>query len=271
VRRLLRTPKGLLILILLGLVCLAAFATDIRLIVTNVATAAAVAIVVDAPIMWIRNERWSFPDGALLTGLIVAMILSPNEPSSIVALTTVVSVWSKYLLRSGAANVFNPAALGLVVTFYGFSTGHSWWGALGELPPVASCALLATGAFIGKHVRKLPAIVAFLLTFYLVATVAAVVGDPTAVAELFRRPDVNAALFLAFFMLTDPPTSPPKTKDQPLYGAIAAVIGFAVFELVGAAHFLLVGLLGANVWEAWRRKRRANQRALRRWRSESTL
>jgi hypothetical protein len=44
-----------------------------------------------------------------------------------------------------------------------------------------------------------------------------------------------------------------------LFGAIAAAVSFAVLELVGAAFYLLVGLLAANAWEAFRRARNARR------------
>jgi hypothetical protein len=56
-------------------------------------------------------------------------------------------------------------------------------------------------------------------------------------------------------MVTDPPTSPPKPRDQFANGAITAIASYAVFELIGAAYFLLAGLLVANAWEALRRSR----------------
>src|SRR4029079_10407879 len=137
----------------------------------------------------------------------------------------------KYVVRFHTANVFNPAALALVATFYVFHTGQSWWGALPELPTVAVALLLATGAFICYRVNKIPAALAFLGAYYLLATVIAFVGEPKAVAELYRARDAHAALYFAFFMVTDPPTSPPKPRDQILFGIITAAASFAVFEL----------------------------------------
>src|SRR6185369_9447839 len=109
-------------------------------------------------------------------------------------------------------NVFNPAALALVATFYVFNTAQSWWGALPELTPIAVTVLLATGVFITFKVSKVPAVIVFLGTYYLLFTVTAFVGDPRRVAALYRAPDLNAALYFAFFMVTDPPTSPPKYR-----------------------------------------------------------
>lgn len=102
-------------------------------------------------------------------------------------------------------------------------------------------------------------VLAFLGGYFLLVTISAFLERAERVAELFRAPDVNAALFFAFFMVTDPPTSPPKHRDQLVYGGLVAVVSFAAFELVGAATFLLVGLLAANVWEAWRRARARTQ------------
>jgi hypothetical protein len=152
-----------------------------------------------------------FPDGAMLTGWIVALILSPHQPWYVAAVTAVVGVASKYAARVGNANVFNPAALALVATFYVFGTGQSWWGALPEITPLALTALFATGVFITRRVNKLPAVLAFLGCYYLLFTLTAFIGDPRRVAAIYRAPDLHAALFFAFFMVTDPPTSPPKT------------------------------------------------------------
>jgi hypothetical protein len=38
-------------------------------------------------------------------------------------------------------------------------------------------------------------------------------------------------------------------------GVITAVASYAVFEVIGAAYFLLAGLLVANAWESRRRWR----------------
>lgn len=254
-RRFARTPKGLLVVVLAVLTVIAAASAGVGLVAPGLAGAIVAAMLVDAPILRVTEGEWVFPDGAMLTGWIVAMILSPHDAWWIAAVTSVIAVASKYAFRGRAANVFNPAALALVVTFYLFDTGQSWWGALTEAPPLAIVALFATGIFITDRVKKVPLVLSFFGVYYLLVTVGAFVAEPARVAELYRVPDVNAALFFAFFMLTDPPTSPPRYRDQLWYGAIAAAAGFAVFEWLGAAHFLLSGLLVANVWEWWRRRR----------------
>ena len=116
--------------------------------------------------------------------------------------------------------------------------------------------LIATGVFIAARVNKMPLVLAFLGAYFLLFTVTAFVGDPRWVAEIFRPPDVEAALFFAFIILTDPPTSPAKYPDQIVCGVIVAVVSYAFFEWAGVVYYLLAGVLVGNVWEAWRRATR---------------
>lgn len=258
--RYLRTPKGLFTLVLLLLTAISATQQGWPLVLPGLVAAIVSAVLVDAPIIRWREGAWSYPDGALLTGWLVAMILTPHGAWYVAAITSMVAVLSKYPLRAGKANLFNPAAFGLVATFYIFDSGQNWWGALPELPYGWLVALFATGIYISVRLNKVPVVLAFLGVYYVLGTLTAFAGDPSRVMELFRAPDVHAALFFAFFMISDPPTSPARHRDQVIYGVIIAVVSYAVFELVGAAYFLLAGLLVANVWEGWRKTQMIRRR-----------
>jgi Na+-translocating ferredoxin:NAD+ oxidoreductase RnfD subunit len=260
VLRFFRTPKGLLIIVLVILVALAAPTAGIALVAPGLVSAVVVAGVMDTLILrWFRNA-WEFPSGAVLTGLLVAMVLTPYEPWYVPACTSAVAIASKYVARSRSANVFNPAALALVATFYVFNTGQSWWGALPEIRPIALVVLFATGVFIADRVNKIPLVLIFLGAYFLLFTLTAFVGDPGKVSEIFRAPDLHAVLFFAFFILTDPPTSPVRYPDQIMCGLMVALVSFAIFQWVGAAYYLLAGVLVGNVWEAWNRWRSYSRR-----------
>jgi Na+-translocating ferredoxin:NAD+ oxidoreductase RnfD subunit len=261
VRRFFRTPKGLVLIVLAILVALASFGTRITLLAPGLTAAVGVAALVDVLILRKKEHAWEFPSGAILTGLFVAMVLSPYEPWYVAAFTSALAIVSKYICRTRSANVFNPAALALVVAFYVFHSGQSWWGALPEITPMALTVLFATGIFITDRVNKMPLVMMFLGTYYLLFTLTAFLGDPIAVAEVFRTPDLHAVLFFAFFILTDPPTSPPKYRDQLVCAVIVAVASYAFFEWIGAAYYLLAGVLVGNIWEAWRRVRQFSNRA----------
>lgn len=253
--RFLRTPKGTLLIVLAIVLVVAAAGESVGRVAAGVGSAVAAAALMDACILRARKGRWVLPDGAVLSALIVAMVLSPHEPWWVVMVTALVAVGSKYLLRAGKANLFNPAALGLVATFYVFHTAQSWWGAMPEVSPLWIGLLVAVGVFTVQRVNKIPVVLAFLGTYYALFALAAFVGEPALVSEVYRTPDVQAALFFAFFMVTDPPTSPPRPRDHVIYGTICGVASFAFFETVGAAYFLLAGLLVANLWDGWRRAR----------------
>jgi hypothetical protein len=77
-RRFFSTPKGLLIIILAILTALAAPGEGIRLVAPGLAGAVVAAGLIDALILRKKRGEWEFPDGAVLTGLFVAMVLSPH-------------------------------------------------------------------------------------------------------------------------------------------------------------------------------------------------
>jgi Na+-translocating ferredoxin:NAD+ oxidoreductase RnfD subunit len=256
VRHFFRTSKGLLTLVLIALVTIAAPHEDIAAVGFGLVSAVAAAALLDVLILRTRHTRWEFPSGAVLTALIVSMILSTQTPWHVAALVSAFAIISKYFVRTRAGNVFNPAALAIVATFPLFREGQSWWGALPEVAPVAQLALLGTGIFIADRVNKMPLVLAFLASYYVLFTVSAFISDPAWVSEVFRTPDLQAVLFFALFILTDPPTSPVRYPDQLVFAVIVAVASFAIFEWTGAVYYLLAAVLIGNVWEAWRRVQR---------------
>lgn len=115
-------------------------------VLPNVATALSVAALIDAVgALWPR-DRWGIPGGTLLTGLIGALVMNPITPTSIIALTTAFAVARKYVLRTRRSNVFNAAALALVVACFAFGRGESRWDALTDLPTAVVVLLVVGGA-----------------------------------------------------------------------------------------------------------------------------
>jgi enediyne biosynthesis protein E5 len=256
-----KTPKGLLTLVLGVMIGIAARHEGASLVAPRLFGAVLTAGVFDAIVLRLRHPRWEFPSGAVLTAMIAGMVLSVQTPWYVVPATALAGVAAKYFVRTRGANVFNPAALGIVLLFPLFHPAQNWWGALPDAAPLAQLALPVGGIFIAWRVHKIPLVVAFLGFYFALFTGAAFVRDPGWVAEIFRTPDLQAVLYFAFFILTDPPTSPIAQRDQVVFAALVAVASFAVFESTGAVYYLLAGVLAGNVWEARRRvvfrKRRA--------------
>ena len=252
--RFFRTPKGILIVLLAVLIGVAAAFEHVVQLWQGLVASVLAASLVDVPLLRWRKARWECPSGAVLTGMLVGMVMSPHEPWHVGAVVSAAAVALKYVARTRSANIFNPAALALVGAYYAFGAGHSWWGALPDVPLwVAVPALVLTGAFMADRVNKLPLVLAFLGVYFGLFTLLSFTGDPARVAEAFITPDLQAVLFFAFFILTDPPTSPTRHRDQLVCGAVVAVASVVTFEWLGVVYFLLAGVLVGNVQEAWRR------------------
>jgi hypothetical protein len=73
-RRFFRTPKGLLIIVLAVLATLASLGEGIKLVAPGLAGAIAVEAAIDALILWRKRHTWEIPSGAVLTGLIFAVL-----------------------------------------------------------------------------------------------------------------------------------------------------------------------------------------------------
>jgi Na+-translocating ferredoxin:NAD+ oxidoreductase RnfD subunit len=248
-----KTPKGLLTLVLGVMIGIAAWREGVALVAPRLFGAVLIAGVFDAIVLRLRHPRWEFPSGAVLTAMIAGMVLSVQTPWYVIPATALAGVAAKYCVRTRGANVFNPAALGIVALFPVFHPAQNWWGALPEAAPLAQLALPLGGIFIAQRVNKLPLVVAFLGFYFALFTGAAFVRDPAWVAEIFRAPDLQAVLYFAFFILTDPPTSPIAPRDQVVFAGLVALVSFAIFESTGAVYYLLAGVLVGNVWEGRRR------------------
>ena len=219
VLRFFRSPKGYLLLVFVVVIAVALLVEGVAKSFGTLEVATATAVAVDLILTYLYAGRVELPSGALLTGLIVGLILSPTEPTVVVAATSTLAIASKYLFRTRWSNVFNPAAFGLVIAGAVFGSAESWWGASPDLPVVSVVVLLATGFFLADRINKIPMVLAFVGAFYILFSASAILGDPSRVAEVFRSPDANAVLFFAFFMLDDPPTSPNSVRRPgPLCG-----------------------------------------------------
>lgn len=243
--RALRTAKGQMLVVFAVLLGIAIPLSGGSALLPNLAAAVVPACLIDGLWMSVGARRARFPTSALLSALFVFSILSVEESWLVVAWTSCFAVLSKHIVRTEREHIFNPAALALVWAPIAFGSGESWWGAFGDISWLWMVVLVAAGAYLAERLNKFPLVLTFLAAYFAFFTVASVF-NPHAVAEMFREPFLQAAVFLAFFMLTDPPTSPNRYIDQFWFGLLAAVTA-GVTQMVGGGQvYLLIGVLVPN-------------------------
>jgi len=259
-RRFARSPKGYLLIALTALAAVAAPTAGIPAALATLAWSVLGAAGMELLLARFGEGSWRFPSSALLTGLIVGLVLGTTEPWYASLIAGVLAIDAKHLLRLGRTHLFNPAALGLVAVTFLFGSGQSWWGALPALPPVALLLLLAAGYLVADRANKLPAALGFLGVFIMLCTggtLLAGAGTIASLGELFRAPLLNAALFFAAFMVTDPPTSPVAFGEQAVFGGLVAVASFAIYLVTRSLYYLPLGLLVGNAgWAVYREAKR---------------
>jgi hypothetical protein len=253
--RFLRTPKGYVLVCLLALAVLAAPSVDAPRAWSAVGVAVLAGTLTDLLLTGLLRRTLAVPSGAVLTGLIVALVLTPQQALWIPAATAAIAIASKHLLRTTRVHVFNPAAVGLVAAVPLFDAGETWWGSGALLPLWFLVPLLLGGYLVVDRVNKLPQVFGFLGAYFGLFTTGAffMMGGTVRMAEVFREPFASAALFLALFMVTDPPTSPGRYEEQWRCGAVVGAACCLADLTVGGLAFLPLGLLVGNAWLTWRR------------------
>lgn len=249
----LKTPKGYVTIAMIVLLLIASIGSKEILGIKNAFAAVFVSLIVDIICRSVKKSKWIMPDSAIITGLIISLILSTTSSLTVIVATAMMAILSKHLLVYKKKPIFNPAAIGLLLSILFFHSGQSWWGAFGDLPAWTLVFLIIVGYAITNRVNKYSQVFAFLGTSFLLLLLMGYfhVGNEM---EALRPPFINATLFFCFFMLTDPPTSPGKDKDQVLFGILTAVVGTVIYGFFGGLAYLFIGLIIGNLYSYYKKR-----------------
>ena len=169
---------------------------------------------------WVWKLPRFDPKSALISGLSLCLLLRTNS-AVVAAAAAGFAVASKFLLRWNGKHVFNPTNIGLVGAM--LATGAVWispaqWGSAGFLGFLVACL----GGLVVTRAARADVTLAFLLPY-----VALVFGRSLALAEPmaipFHRLQSGGLLIFAFFMISDPKTTPDSRAGRILFGALVAV------------------------------------------------
>ncbi len=171
------------------------------------------------------------PLSAMVTALSLTLLLR-TDVAALGALAAVLAIGSKFLLRIKGKHLFNPANVAIVSLLAvsdraWVSTGQ--WGSA----TLSAFALACLGFLVLTKARRAETTLAFLLVHAGLLTGRALwLGDPLAIP--LHQLQNGALLIFAFFMISDPKTTPDTAAGRLLYGAAVAgaafVIRFAWYE-----------------------------------------
>src|SRR5579859_782758 len=157
----------------------------------------------------------------LITGLSLSLLLRTGDPW-IMMLAAVLAISSKFLIQLHGKHLFNPAAFGIV--FVLLATHGAWVspGQWGASIWVAALVFLLGGAVL-THAPRLDTAVAFLAAhFALLIARATWLGDPISIP--LHQIMTGSLLIFAFFMITDPRTTPDSRIGRILFAVLVAAL-----------------------------------------------
>jgi len=193
----------------------------------SVAIITASSVAADSILAYVRLKRKLVSVTALISGLIVSLVMSPQSPLPFLVLVPALAQLSKHLIRADNSPVFNPATLSMFLVFVATGyRGEAWWGNTN----VALALLL--GLFVSYSIRRLYASFAFVASLAALALLASLISAQPAAGALALA---LSQAFFAFFMVVEPRTSPQAGYPWQLaYGFTVALVLFAGNALGGA-------------------------------------
>jgi Na+-transporting NADH:ubiquinone oxidoreductase subunit NqrB len=189
------------------------------------------------------------PKSALISGLSLCLLLRTTD-AWLAVLAAVVAVGSKFVIRVRGKHVFNPTNLALVVMT--LATARVWaspgqWGSVA----VFAFLLASAGSLVVNRAGRADVTLAFLAGWVTLLVARSLwLGDPLSIP--LHRLENGALVLFAFFMISDPRTTPDSRAGRILFAIMVAtgayVVQFKLFRTNGllwslAACSLIVPLI----------------------------
>lgn len=165
------------------------------------------------------------PLSVLITALSLCLLLRTNSVA-LAAAAAIIAIASKVLIRHHGKHIFNPSAFALVVIT---SLSDFAWIAPGQWGHAAFLLILvaAAGTIVSNRAARLDTSATFLCVYAIALFARAFyLGDPIAIP--LHQLSSGALLIFAFFMISDPRTSPSARRGRMLFAAIVAIAGAAI-------------------------------------------
>ncbi len=180
------------------------------------------------------------PLSPLITALSLTLLLR-TEIMSLAILAATIAIGSKFLLRIRDKHVFNPANVAIVTLMLlsdrvWISSGQ--WGSAA----ISAFALACLGFIVLTRAKRAETTFAFLLAYSLLLFGRSVwLGDPFAIP--LHQMQNGALLIFAFFMISDPKTTPDSPFGRILYATSVACVAFTIQFVYDEPHGPILALV----------------------------
>lgn len=165
------------------------------------------------------------PLSALITSFSLTLLLR-TDLASLAILAAAIAIGSKFFVRVRGKHVFNPANVALVsmilLSDYAWVSSGQWGSAT-----ISALALACLGMLVLTRARRAETTIAFLCAYgALLLGRALWLGDPLSIP--LHQLQNGALLIFAFFMISDPKTTPNSALGRAVFGALVATIAYAI-------------------------------------------
>jgi len=204
-----------------------------------------IAVLLDGLIILMKEGKFRFSGGALISGLIIAALLEPDlENKFIYFVSPTLAILSKHLIRAYDRNVFNPAAFGLLASSLLFQGVITWWAA------TPFYLVFPLGLFIVYKMKGWHLVLSFLLTAAPLYIIYGIIHQIDFIDSIGL---ING--FFVLFMLTEHKSAPLVTRAKVIYGSFIGILSFAVHfyypQIDNTILALLIGNLASPIISKW--------------------
>ncbi len=164
------------------------------------------------------------PRSPLISSLSLCLLLRTND-LPVAALASFIAIGSKFVIRWKDKHIFNPTNLALVVVL---ASSLGWispgqWGQVAWFGFLIACL----GSLVVTRAARADVTLAFLVSYVgLLFARALWLGDPLTIP--FHQIESGALLIFAFFMISDPKTTPDSRTGRIVFALIVALAALYV-------------------------------------------
>jgi Na+-transporting NADH:ubiquinone oxidoreductase subunit NqrB len=190
---------------------------------------------------WVCTRAFALPRfdprSALISSLSLCLLLR-SQSEAVIVVAAVLTIASKFLLRANDKHIFNPTTFGIAVVVL---AGAPAWVSPGQWGSgvIFAAMLCCAGLAVAWRSERSDVTLAFLVVYAaLVFGRALWLHDPLAIPV--RHLQSGALVLFAFFMISDPKTTPDHRVGRILFASAVAVgAAFVHFGLYRPNGFIL--------------------------------